>query len=58
MQWLTHLNPLSYFLVIIRGHLPEGHRVRRPLAAVPRAGGARRWRVFALAIRRFRKRID
>ena len=34
IQWLTTVIPLRYFLVIVRGHLPEGCRVGRALAAV------------------------
>jgi ABC-2 type transport system permease protein len=57
VQWLTHLNPLSHFLVIIRGIYLKGtgFAVLWPqfleLAVLGLA-------VFALATRRFRKRID
>ncbi len=57
VQWLTHLNPLSHFLVIIRGVFLKGTGISvlwpqfMELAVL---GGL----VFAAAVNRFRKRAD
>ncbi len=57
VQWLTHLNPLNHFLVIIRGIFLKGtgFAILWPqFVELAVLGGF----VFALAVRRFRKRID
>jgi ABC-2 type transport system permease protein len=57
VQWLTYLNPLRYFLVIIRGIFLKGvgfHVLWTQYAALAVLGVA----VFAGAIGRFRKRLD
>jgi ABC-2 type transport system permease protein len=57
VQWLTYLNPLRYFLVIIRGIFLKGvglHILWPQYAALAVLGIA----VFAGAIGRFRKRLD
>ncbi|MCU0561470.1 MAG: ABC transporter permease [Desulfobacterales bacterium] len=57
VQWLTHLNPLSHFLVIIRGVFLKGTGVAvlwPQFAELAALGGI----VFAAAIGRFRKRLD
>ena len=41
VQWLTYLNPLRYFLVIIRGIFLKGVGLRHPLAPVCGPGGPR-----------------
>ncbi len=38
IQYATYLIPLRYFLVIVRGHLPEGHRPGAAVAAGGRPG--------------------
>ncbi len=57
VQWLTFLNPLRYFLVIIRGIFLKGvglHILWPQYAALAILGVA----VFAGAVGRFRKRLD
>jgi ABC-2 type transport system permease protein len=57
VQWLTYLNPLRYFLVIIRGIFLKGvglHILWPQYAALAVLGLA----VFAGAVGRFRKRLD
>jgi ABC-2 type transport system permease protein len=57
VQWLTYLNPLRYFLVIIRGIFLKGvglHILWPQYAALAILGVA----VFAGAVGRFRKRLD
>jgi ABC-2 type transport system permease protein len=57
VQWLTYLNPLRYFLVIIRGIFLKGvglHILWPQYAALAVLGFA----VFAGAVVRFRKRLD
>jgi ABC-2 type transport system permease protein len=57
VQGLTHLNPLSHFLVIIRGIFLKGtgFAILWPqFLELAVLGGC----VFAVAVRRFRKRID
>jgi len=57
VQWLTYLNPLRYFLVIIRGIFLKGvglHILWPQYAALTILGVA----VFAGAVGRFRKRLD
>ena len=57
VQWLTYLNPLRYFLVIVRGIFLKGvgFDVLWPqMAALTALGIA----VFAAAIARFKKRLD
>lgn len=57
VQWITHLNPLMYFLIIIRGIFLKGvgFEILWPqFAALAVLGVA----VFAGAVGRFRKRID
>jgi ABC-2 type transport system permease protein len=57
VQWLTHLNPLSHFLIIIRGVFLKGtgFAILWPqFVELTVLGGF----VFTLAVRRFRKRID
>jgi ABC-2 type transport system permease protein len=57
VQWLTHLNPLSHFLIIIRGVFLKGtgFAILWPqFLELAVLGGC----VFAAAVRRFRKRID
>ena len=57
VQWLTFLNPLRYFLIIIRGIFLKGvglHVLWPQYAALAVLGVA----VFAGAIGRFRKRLD
>ena len=57
VQWLTHLNPLSHFLIIIRGVFLKGtgFAILWPqFLELAVLGGF----VFAVAVRRFRKRID
>jgi ABC-2 type transport system permease protein len=57
VQWLTYLNPLRYFLVIIRGIFLKGvgfHVLWPQYAALAILGIT----VFAGAIGRFRKRLD
>jgi ABC-2 type transport system permease protein len=57
VQWLTHANPLSHFLVIIRGVFLKGvgFAVLWPqFLELALLGGL----VFAAAVGRFRKRID
>jgi ABC-2 type transport system permease protein len=57
VQWLTYLNPLRYFLVIIRGIFLKGVGLKvlwPQYAALTVLGIA----VFAGAVGRFRKRLD
>ncbi|MCE5264850.1 MAG: ABC transporter permease [Deltaproteobacteria bacterium] len=57
VQWLTYLNPLRYFLVIIRGIFLKGvgiHILWPQYAALALIGVF----VFAGAVGRFRKRLD
>ena len=57
VQWLTHLNPLSHFLIIIRGVFLKGtgFAVLWPqFLELGVLGGV----VFAAAVSRFRKRLD
>jgi ABC-2 type transport system permease protein len=57
VQWLTYLNPLRYFLVIIRGIFLKGvglHILWPQYAALTVLGIL----VFAGAVGRFRKRLD
>ena len=57
VQWLTHLNPLRYFLVIIRGIFLKGTGLEvlwPQFFALMILGGI----VFAGAVNRFRKRMD
>ncbi len=57
VQWLTHLNPLSHFLIIIRGVFLKGvgFAILWPqFLELALLGGF----VFTFAVRRFRKRID
>ena len=57
VQWLTYLNPLRYFLVIIRGIFLKGVGLGilwPQYAALAVLGTA----VFAGAVGRFRKRLD
>jgi ABC-2 type transport system permease protein len=57
VQWLTYLNPLRYFLVIIRGIFLKGvglHVLWPQYAALTVLGIL----VFAGAVGRFRKRLD
>ncbi len=57
VQWLTHLNPLSHFLIIIRGVFLKGtgFAVLWPqFLELAVLGGF----VFTVAVRRFRKRLD
>jgi ABC-2 type transport system permease protein len=57
VQWLTYLNPLRYFLVIIRGIFLKGVGLSilwEQFAAMTALGLI----LFAGAIRRFRKRLD
>ncbi len=42
LQWLTYLDPVRYYLVIIRGNLPQGSRPGGVVAANVRAGRSRR----------------
>ncbi len=57
VQWLTYLNPLRYFLVIIRGIFLKGvgMEILWPQYAAMALLGAV---VFAGAVARFRKRLD
>ncbi len=57
IQWLTYLNPLRYFLVIIRGIFLKGVglKILWPQFVVLMLLGAI---VFAGSIKRFRKRLD
>jgi ABC-2 type transport system permease protein len=57
IQWLTYLNPLRYFLVIIRGIFLKGVglKILWPQFVVLMFLGAI---VFAGSIKRFRKRLD
>ncbi len=57
VQWLTHLNPLSHFLIIIRGVFLKGTGVSVlwPQFLELAVLGAL---VFTAAIRRFRKRLE
>ncbi len=57
VQWLTYLNPLRYFLVIIRGIFLKGvglHILWPQYVALAVIGSL----VFAGAVGRFRKRLD
>jgi len=57
VQWLTYLNPLQYFLVIIRGIFLKGTGLSLlwpQFAALAGIGAV----VFAVAVVRFRKRLD
>jgi len=57
VQWLTHLNPLSHFLIIIRGVFLKGtgFAILWPqFLELAVLGGL----VFTFAVRRFHKRID
>ena len=57
VQWLTHLNPLSHFLIIIRGVFLKGTGVAilwPQFLELAVLGGI----VFTVAVGRFRKRID
>ena len=42
LQWLTYLNPLRYFLVVLRGTFLKGVGLARALAADARDGSDRR----------------
>jgi len=57
VQWLTYLNPLRYFLVIIRGIFLKGIglEILWPQCAALTVIGLV---VFTAAVRRFRKRLD
>jgi ABC-2 type transport system permease protein len=57
VQWLTHLNPLSHFLIIIRGVFLKGTGIAvlwPQFLELAVLGGL----VFAAAVNRFRKRAD
>jgi ABC-2 type transport system permease protein len=57
VQWLTRLNPLSHFLIIIRGIFLKGTGLAilwPQFLELAVLGGI----VFTVAVRRFRKRID
>jgi ABC-2 type transport system permease protein len=57
VQWLTHLNPLSHFLIIIRGVFLKGTGISvlwPQFVELGVLGGV----VFAAAVNRFHKRID
>jgi ABC-2 type transport system permease protein len=57
VQWLTYLDPLRYFLVIIRGIFLKGTGIKilwPQFLALAVLGGI----VFAGAVNRFQKRID
>ncbi|MGD2270248.1 MAG: ABC transporter permease [Desulfobacterales bacterium] len=57
VQWFTYLNPLRYFLLIIRGIFLKGTGLEvlwPQLLALMILGGA----VFTAAVNRFRKRLD
>jgi ABC-2 type transport system permease protein len=57
VQWLTYLNPLRYFLVIVRGIMLKGvgfHILWDQFLAMTILGVV----LFAGAIIRFRKRLD
>ena len=57
VQWFTYLNPLRFFLVIIRGIFLKGSGLEvlwPQFAALMILGGF----VFTLAVNRFRKRLD
>jgi ABC-2 type transport system permease protein len=56
-QWLTYLNPLRYFLVIVRGVILKGNGllVLAPQFFMLFSVGAS---VFTLAVARFNKTID
>ncbi len=57
VQWLTYLNPLRYFLVVIRGIFLKGIGLEilwPQYAALAVLGMV----VFTAAVRRFRKRLD
>jgi ABC-2 type transport system permease protein len=57
VQWLSHLNPLRYFLVIIRGIFLKGTGMAvlwPQFVALAVLGSV----VFTLAVMRFRKRLD
>ncbi len=42
LQWLTYVDPVRYYLVIIRGNLPQGGRHGGAVAANARSGRSRR----------------
>ena len=57
VQWMTHLDPLRYMLVIIRGIFLKGTGIAvlwPQFAGLALLGAA----VFAAAVKRFRKRLD
>ena len=57
VQWLTYLNPLRYFLIIIRGIFMKGtgiHALWPQLVGLTILGGI----VFIGAVSRFKKRLD
>ena len=60
LQWLTYLNPLRYFLVIIRATYLKGVGldVLWPQMAALAALAALGLGLFALAVLRFRKSLD
>ncbi len=57
VQWMTYLNPLRYFLIIIRGIFLKGTGIAvlwPQLVGLTVLGGI----VFTAAVKRFRKRLD
>ncbi len=57
VQWLTHLNPLRHFLIVIRGVFLKGTGITvlwPQLLELAVLGGL----VFTAAVNRFRKRLD
>jgi len=57
VQWLTYLNPLQYFLIIVRGIFMKGTGIAvlwPQLAGLAILGGI----VFTGAVSRFKKRLD
>ena len=57
VQWLTLLNPLRYFLVIVRGIFLKGVGHGRALAADAGRCWRSAWRRSVLAVRRFHKTL-
>jgi len=55
-QWLTYLNPLRYYLIILRGSSSRGSAPRAvaQMAALLLLGGS----TLAIATRRFRKTLS
>ena len=58
LQWFTYLNPLRYYLVVIRGTFLKGVGLRRLVAGSRGDGGASPSALLTVSILRFRKSLE